>query len=586
MIEVTRCVVRSFSSPYGAIHIRYSSEILQEESHTGAGDPNFWKPALQDFLTDSLTEPVSRAKLLKAKSGQAKVAFLSAPLFDPSGPAIGAMAVVVPVSRENDWMAGLATLESLCQLASFCVEFLGRQDAARSAAGAPDRAWTRAAHCESHVELAYALVNELRNKLGCEQVALGWVKGHHVRAFAVSGLDHVNRRTPGIISLQAAMEECLDAGCPIVFQRAGEWVDPQLASQHFLHKQWHASANGDAVASLPLRVQESVVAILSVRSRADRPFNREQIEDIRRRIEPFAPALVLTHRAGRNLARHGVDAAASAVRSLTRPGTYGKKAAVAMTALSASWFCFGSMDYTVTVPCTIGPAQMRHVAAPFGGVLASAEVLQGDEVQVGDVLCELDHRDLDQQLRELTAQAEVYQREEDRARAADSPAEASVARANQKLAQARVEIIRRRIERATLRAPIDGVVVSGDLRKLVGGVVNQGDPLFQIAPTRKWTLQLEIPERVAADVMPGQIGEFSGFARPESERSFRLDRVWPAAEVRRGTNVFVAEADVEAAGEALRPGMEGVARLTIGPRPVRWIALHRVLNYLRLHVWL
>jgi len=32
--------------------------------------------------------------------------------------------------------------------------------------------------------------------------------------------------------------------------------------------------------------------------------------------------------------------------------------------------------------------------------------------------------------------------------------------------------------------------------------------------------------------------------------------------------------------------MEGVAKVHLGPRPVRWIALRRVMDYLRLHLWL
>ena len=133
LTETVRCIVSAFASPYGAIHVRYASEIIQDDSHTGPTDPAFWKPSLQQFLTESLAEGRSRARLLKAKSGDTKVAFLSAPIFDPSGPAIGALAVVVTVVDESEWTARLSSLEALCRLASFCTEFIGRTRPAREA---------------------------------------------------------------------------------------------------------------------------------------------------------------------------------------------------------------------------------------------------------------------------------------------------------------------------------------------------------------------------------------------------------------------------------------------------------------------
>jgi hypothetical protein len=55
---------------------------------------------------------------------------------------------------------------------------------------------------------------------------------------------------------------------------------------------------------------------------------------------------------------------------------------------------------------------------------------------------------------------------------------------------------------------------------------------------------------------------------------------------RNGKNVFIAEATVEDNPAWMRAGMEGVARIDAGTRRVWWVALHRMIDYLRLTFWL
>ena len=52
-----------------------------------------------------------------------------------------------------------------------------------------------------------------------------------------------------------------------------------------------------------------------------------------------------------------------------------------------------------------------------------------------------------------------------------------------------------------------------------------------------------------------------------------------------GKSVFVAEALVPNPSGALRTGMEGAARVSIGRRNVTWIATRKILNWLRLKLW-
>ena len=595
MRKVLRQVTQFFASPYAAVNIRYASEAFQDDFHVGPTDPNFWKTSLQAFLTDSLGVRHAKSKVLRAKSGDTKVAFISAPVLDDAGVTLGSVALVIAPITETKLPERMATLEALIGLASACTSHLGekprtteKQDgtAGSTTSRASAAALARAADSSSDRELAFSITNELRNKLGLEQAVLGWVEGRRIRILSISGLEEVNKRTPGVQNLAAAMEECLDVGAPIAFQRSTGAEEGELQSRYRLHKQWHAAVKGNAVASIPLRSGERTIAILSLCNGADRPFDREQLDGISARVEPYAQALRMARRAGRSLPRHVTDAARSTGREVLAPGHLGRKILLGLFSLASLWFVFGSLSYEPTVPCVVQPAQVRHLAAPFVGVLAAVYANEGDRVKRGDVLCALDRRVLDQEVSKLEAELLVLEHEKDAAMGAEKRVEVHLAEAKLQLVGAKLNIARDRVERAVIRAPFDGVVIAGDLRKRVGSSLAQGDSLFQVAPLDRWRLELEVPQSKTADLAVGLRGRFAAYANPQQSTPINITRVLGSAQDRGGRNAFIAEAEFSAHSDWLRPGMEGVAKIEFGSKPVWWICLHGMIDYLRMAFWL
>lgn len=586
MAQLLQEVGRYFQSPYAAIHVRYSSEVIQDDWHSGPSDPNFWKAHVQDFLTDSLAESRSRAKLLKAKDGTAQVAYLSAPIHDPTGPAIGAMAVVVTNASRIDLSNALVKLEAICRFGSFCAEFLGKNTADRAQSSGPDRSVARGAVYATPHELAFSLTNELRNKLGCELVALSMVRYGHVDVLSISGLDQVAKRSPGVARLSEAMEECLDAGTTICHPVGGAWEEGEQPLSYPLHKQWQKSGHGNAVASIPLRAADRIVAILSLRRDGNGPYGSDELESIQAQIEPFAPALVLTRRAGRGLFRHAVDRIRSGWWALTTPGHYTRKLAAVLFVMATTWFVFGTTGYHVNVPVVVAAADARQLTMPLDGILLETRVVEGDAVRRGDILCTLDTHELRQRHEELAAERAVTQRQYDQALAEQNPVEAKLAAAKLELIRARAALLTEQLQQTVIRAPFDGVVVEGDLRQLIGATLPRGERLLTIAPPGRWRLELEIPQRVVADVSAPLRGVFASYARPEQTQDFEIARLLPNPSHRRDKLVYVAEANIEAMQDWMRPGMEGTAKVYIGRRRVWWVTLHRAVDYLRINLWL
>lgn len=586
-----RLIAQTCASPYAAIYVRLPSEVIQDDCHFGASDPAFWKKPVQQFLLETLSAGRTQARLYTAAQGRIRLGLIAVPLFSPSGAAIGSLALVAPITEANA-RKRVALIESLAALASYLAADAGVETEQRDpsapagASAAVANALARASAMESVEELAFALTNNLRSKIGCRQVALGIVQGRRVRVVSVSGLDEAAPRSPGIARIRDSMEECLDREAPITCTDAHTESTDMPAGAHRLHLQWIESVRGGAAATLPLKRGKETVAILALRDDRAERLSLEKLEEIRARIEPYAPALTLIHDARRGLWRHARDDVRGFLRRLREPGRPGRRLSLALSLFAATWFFFGTMPYTVSVPCIVVPLSARHVSAPCNAPLSAVRVVSGDRVRRGQLLCELDSGELELQRRETEAQLDVAVREHQRALAAAAPVDAQLAQANQRLLTARLALIERRIEATRLRSPGDGIVVSGDLRTRVGAVVPLGETLLEIAPEGAWQLEIHGPESIADDLIADCTGRFVSRARPEESFAFRVAHVRGAPEIRDGRNALIAEARIADAPHWLRPGMEGVARLDLGPRRVCWIAMHKVLDFMRLNFWL
>ena len=75
--------------------------------------------------------------------------------------------------------------------------------------------------------------------------------------------------------------------------------------------------------------------------------------------------------------------------------------------------------------------------------------------------------------------------------------------------EAMLSLVTDKLARATLLAPFDGIVVSGDLHQLLGTPVELGKVLFQIAPLDAYRVILQVEERDIAHLKVGQQGELT-----------------------------------------------------------------------------
>ena len=116
--------------------------------------------------------------------------------------------------------------------------------------------------------------------------------------------------------------------------------------------------------------------------------------------------------------------------------------------------------------------------------------------------------------------------------------------------------------------------------------MEQGKLLFEVAPLADFRVVLQVDDRDMVQLAKGQRGELVLSSLPHSALPISVTAITPVATQRDGRNVFRVEAQLDGANAArLRPGMEGIGKVTVGQRSLLWIWTHNFTEWLQLSLW-
>jgi hypothetical protein len=236
----------------------------------------------------------------------------------------------------------------------------------------------------------------------------------------------------------------------------------------------------------------------------------------------------------------------------------------------------------VEAPVTMRSEHIRVVTAPFDGILDSSEVQPGDSVfQDRTILARLATREIELELDTARAKAISDRRDAAVARANGQAAQEQISLLSARRAEAQVSLLEYRLRLAEMRAPADGILLSGDLRRNIGQPLGRGQTLFEIALPGALRAEILVLDEDVNAVAVGQQVLVAVAADPGRHRRATVERVRPMAEVVNGRNIFRVYARFEDTSEnELRGGMEGWAKITVGTTnlltvltsaPIRWL---------------
>ncbi len=428
---------------------------------------------------------------------------------------------------------------------------------------------------------AETLVTELAMLLSCERVALGFREGLQTQVVALSNAPEFRREMALVRQLAAVMDEAIDQAA--VLQWPAVDGGPALALRE------HAALAGaqGQVLTVPFQLDPSLPVhsgALVFERGAARPFSAEDLAACQTAASLGAHIVALQLRAARPWHRRLRDGLQRQVQRLRAPGHYGHKLVAAAVALGLLLTPFAHGTYRIGARATLEGVVVRTLAAPFDGYVEQARFRAGDSVKLGTEIASLDRRDLRLELLRAQGQVEQYREQYNDAAARRDRAQMAIALAQLEQAAAQAQLTQDNLARASIQAPFDGLIVSGDLHQQLGAGVRRGQTLFEMAPLDRYRVVLEVPDAEIDDVRSGQSGMLRLAALPEQVLALKVARVTPVTSARDGATYFRVEADLTAPGLPLRPGMIGNAWIEAGTQSLGWIWLHPFLDWLRLHM--
>lgn len=249
-------------------------------------------------------------------------------------------------------------------------------------------------------------------------------------------------------------------------------------------------------------------------------------------------------------------------------------------------------DITVSAQAngTVEPINIVEVKSKASGQIVRMPVDVGTMVKPGDLLVQIDTRDVQNQynqaladLRSAQIQSQVSLTQRNRSRSlyaekiitaqeneaaiiSYANAEASVVRARTNL-----DLAKQRLEDATVRAPVAGTVIEkpvslGQVITSATSGASGGTTILKMADLTQVRMRAFVNETDIGNVRPGQVATVTVDAYPDRRFTGTVEKVEPQAVVQQSVTMFPVLVSLSNPDGSLKPGMNGEVLMIVEQR--------------------
>jgi RND family efflux transporter MFP subunit len=423
-----------------------------------------------------------------------------------------------------------------------------------------------------------SLVTELAVRFGCERVSLGLVRNGHAKVIAISHSAQFGRQMNLVRLVGGAMDEALDQRALIRHPASPE--EPNVTRAH---AELAENCGAAALLTIPLFVKDRFIGAMTFEH--PNGFDPDTVAVLDCIAATAAPILEEKRRNDRWLVVKAGESLWTQLERLLGPGYAKRKLALVLLLAAAAAGYFWHGLYRVTTDAVIEGQIQRSMVAPFNGFVLEAPVRAGDTVHTGQLLARLDDRDLLLERLKWITERQRRKLEFEKALGERNRSEQQISTTQVEQADAQIRLVDEQLARASLIAPFDGLVISGDLTQSIGASLQRGQEIFQVAPLDSYRVVLDVDESQIGDIAIGQKGLLVVSSLPGEEFPLAVTKITPVSKAHDGHNTFRVEGRLATAALSLRPGMHGVAKIDIDRRRMVWIWTRSFLDWARLMLW-
>jgi len=428
---------------------------------------------------------------------------------------------------------------------------------------------------------ATSVVTELAILLQCERVSIGFLKGKYIQVEALSHSADFAKKSKLVQGLGAAMDESLDQQVSLVYP-ATEGGEVRVLK---CHEKLSKEQEVRDICTIPLSQNGKLFGALTLERSSENAFTSNTVELCETMASLMGPILEAKRKEDLWLITKIGLSLKKVTMNLIGPAHATFKLISSLFVMLSLFFVFAVGDFRIAADAYLEGSIQRVIVTPFDGYIRDAYVRAGDIVKKGMPLVTLDDNDLTLERAKWSSQKEQYLKEYRDALGKAERSKISILKAQIRQAEAQLAMVDSQLSRIRVKAPFDGIIVSGDLSQSLGSPSQRGEVLFELAPLKAYRLILEVDERDISVIKIGLQGELVLTGQSDRVVTFNVANITPVSEVKEGRNYFRVEAKLDQQIDSLRPGMKGVGKILIEERNLLWIWSRPLVNWLRLALW-
>jgi RND family efflux transporter MFP subunit len=262
-----------------------------------------------------------------------------------------------------------------------------------------------------------------------------------------------------------------------------------------------------------------------------------------------------------------------------------RQAIVGISVAAVIFLAICPLPMRVDGDAIVAPLHRAQVQPEFEGVVGKVLVHEGQAVTRGQVLAEMDAWNYRAALSEAEARYQTALLQMNHLLAANDGSEAGIQRVQADYWNAEVNRSKELLDKAQLRAPIDGVVATPHVENFVGRRMQFGESFAEIVDTSSAIVNVGIDDADAALLRNGAKAVVKLNSYPT--RTFRgnVIVVSPKGQQEGESRVFFARVQVPNQDGAVRTGMAGRGKVSVGWHPAGYVLFRRPVLWIYSRLW-
>jgi RND family efflux transporter MFP subunit len=429
------------------------------------------------------------------------------------------------------------------------------------------------------------IVNAPQAIIPYERAAIVLEQRGRFKLSAVTGLTQVNADAPEIAPLNEILQWASLSGEVIQVKQHGEEVEADREETRAKFRKYFAESGMRGFHARPLNDDTGRVGMLAMES-SDPDFLGPAHIEILDVLSSQATVALRNAQMYKEVPFISVLESVLVKKRKFMAMQQKKRTVIFVAAAVAFLFLIACpLPLRVDGDAVVAPVRRALVQPEMEGVVGNVLVREGERIQRGQALAEMEAWNFRSSLAAAESKYETAMLEMNKALAMNDGTQAGVHRVQADYWRAEVERAKEMLEKTQLRSPIDGVVATPHVENFAGRKLERGDSFAEVVDTSEAMVDVAVDDVDAGFLRAGQRASVKLNGYPTRTFHGEVAVVSPKGTVLKDGSVFYARVAVPNEQGMIRAGMEGRGKVRTSWYPAGYVLFRRPFLWVYAKIW-